>query len=475
MKKAVIVVLAGLLVVSCPKKNRVPDAPSVPSGPSAVAKDSLASFSSAATDPDGDSVCIRFDWGDGDTSDWSQYVASSESVLMTHAWTAAAVCSVRAQAKDQRSLTSAWSSVHTVQVGDTWSRTFGGGYWDIGHSVQPTSDGGYIIAGQTHSYGAGWADVWLIKTDADGNKVWDKTFGGEDYDAGYSVQLTSDGGYVVAGSIGRGSGNCDVWLIRTDADGDKVWDRTFGGESWDYGRSVQQTSEGGYIIAGATHSYGAGGYDVWLIKTDADGNKVWDKTFGGESDDEGYSVQQTSEGGYIIAVATDSYGAGDGDVWLIKTDANGSKVWDRTFGGVGADRGYSVQQTSDGGYIVAGSTESLGEVDVWLIKTDAGGNKVWDRTLGGTGDCAYSVQQTSDGGYIIVGETWSYGAGECDVWLVKTDGSGEKVWDKTFGGESDDEGYSVQQTSDGGYIVVGETWSYGAGMYDVWLIKTSGP
>jgi hypothetical protein len=248
---------------------------------------------------------------------------------------------------------------------------------------------------------------------------------------------------------------------------------TFGGSRSDEGYSVQQTSDSGYIIAGVTRSYGAGGSDVWLVKTDASGNKVWDKTFGGTSDDLGNSVEQTSDGGCVITGWTWSYGAGDHDVWLVKTDADGNKVWDKTFGGMGSDEGYSVRQTSDDGYIIAGWTTSYGAsyYDVWLIKTDASGDKVWDKTFGTVRfECGHCVRQTSDGGYIVVGYSDFYGAG--DVWLIKTDALGNKTWDRTFGGSRLDEGNSVKPTSDGGYIIAGWTTSYGAGYYDVFLIKT---
>jgi hypothetical protein len=365
--------------------------------------------------------------------------------------------------------------VDVTAAADAWSRTFGGENLDFGYSVQQTSDGGYVIAGVTVSFGAGGYDVWLIKTDFDGNKVWDKTFGGTGWDEAYSVQQTSDGGYVIAGETeSYGAGECDVWLIKTDATGRKVWDRTFGGAGRDVAHSAQQTSDGGYIIAGSTDSYGAGYLDVWLIKTNADGNRVWDRTFGGAGWDEAHSVKQTSDGGYIIAGETESYGAGWDDVWLIRTDASGSKVWDRTFGGERNDLGYSVQQTTDGGYIVVGETDSYGagSGDVWLIKTDANGYKVWDRTFGGGAGSA--VQQARDGGYIIAGKCRT-GTVYTDAWLIKTDASGNKTWDRALGGTADDEATSVQQTLDGGYIITGWTFLVGAGANDVWLIKISGP
>jgi len=201
------------------------------------------------------------------------------------------------------------------------------------------------------------------------------------------------------------------------------WTKTFGGTNYEEGNSVQQTSDGGYIIASTTNSSGAGSYDVYLIKTDSNGNMVWSNTFGGAGWDWGNSVQPTSDGGYIITGWTDSFGAGFADVYLIKTDSSGNITWSKTLGGVGSDGANSIQPTKDGGYIIAGSTSSFvaGDYyDVYLIKTDSSGNITWSKTLGGaSGDGASSMQPTKDGGYIIVGETWSIGAGMADVWLIK--------------------------------------------------------
>ena len=243
--------------------------------------------------------------------------------------------------------------------------------------MQQTTDGGYVVAGYTESYGAGSYDVWLIKTDSDGNELWSKTYGGTDNDEAYSVKQTTDGGYIVAGyTESYGAGEEDMWLIKTDADGNKLWDQTFGGNYYDSANSVQQTNDNGYIVAGYTYFYGAHNHDAWLIKTDTDGNMLWDQTYGGTGlSDKAESVQQTTDGGYIIAGFTDSYGTDT--AWLIKTDADGNMLWDRTYGGGGFSDDYaeSVQQTTDGGYIVAGYAGSNpGERDVWLIKTDADGN-----------------------------------------------------------------------------------------------------
>ncbi len=356
-----------------------------------------------------------------------------------------------------------------------WEKTFGGTETDIGNSVEQTSEGGFIIAGYTSSYGAGSYDLYLIKTDSSGNSQWQKTFGGGHRERGGRVRQASDGGFIVVGNTkSYGAGGTDVYLIKTDSSGNSQWQKTFGGSDYDYGTSVQQTSDGGYIICGETWSYGAGLADVYLIKTDYSGSSQWEKTFGGSEGDWGCSVQQTSDGGFVILGYTASYGAGGTDVYLIKTDSSGNSQWQKTFGGSDYDEGYSVQQISDGGFIITGYTRSygVGNGDVYLIKTDSSGNSQWQKTFGGNElDRGQWVQQTSDGGFIVTGYTRSYGAGSADVYVIKTDSLGNSQWQQTFGGSYYDYGASVQQISNGGYIISGQTRSYGAGNQDVYLIK----
>jgi len=356
-----------------------------------------------------------------------------------------------------------------------WTRTYGGANGDYGYSVQQTTDGGYIIAGSTTSFGAGYEDVYLIKTNASGDTLWTRTYGGTAMDVGCSVLQTTDGGFVIVGYTSSfGAGGLDVYLIKTNASGDTLWTRTYGGPNNDYGNSVHQTFEGGYIIAGSTLSFGAAG-DVYLIKTNASGDTLWTKTYGGASLDYGNSVQQTLGGGFVIAGYTASFGVG-GDVYLVKTNASGDTLWTRSYGGTGLDYGNSVQQTLGGGYIIAGYTYSFGQGlddDAYLIKTNASGDSLWTRTYGGShADWGNSVQQTFDGGYIIAGGTNSFSAGDNDVFLIKTNSSGNALWTGTFGGPGDDRGYSVQQTPDDGYIIAGVTTSFGAGSNDIYLIKT---
>ncbi|MBS4028661.1 MAG: hypothetical protein KGZ58_08485, partial [Ignavibacteriales bacterium] len=255
----------------------------------------------------------------------------------------------------------------------TFIKTFGGSGDDGGNSVLQAGDGEFIIAGSTYT------DVYLIKADGNGNQVWARTFGGNSGWAS-SVQPTNDGGFIMCGTTG-GGGWRNIYLVKTDGDGNQVFAKTFGGNSNNYGSSAQQTNDGGFVIVGVRY-FDPVDSDVYLIKTNSNGDEIWTKTFGGSEPDQGYSIQQTADGGFIIVGSTSSYGAGGNDVYLIKTDENGNALFSKTFGGGSNDYGYSVQVTSDGGFIVCGSTQSFGTGKVYLIKTNGNGGQTWAKTLG---------------------------------------------------------------------------------------------
>ncbi len=355
-----------------------------------------------------------------------------------------------------------------AQAPDTlWTQKYGGTDSDHGQFVEQTSDDGYIITGWTKSFGAGLNDNWLIKTNSMGDTIWTRIYGGSQDENSSCVRQTSDGGYILfTETYSFSPVYWQVWLIKTDESGDTSWTKLIGGSRHYFVESGQEIEGKGYIFAGYTKASGAGQEDIWVVKTDTLGETIWTKTYGGSQGDLSTCIEQTDDGGYIISALTKSFGSGDYDGWLIKADTTGDSTWSKVYGGTNDDQIYYVQQTSDGGFILAGRTKSFGYTDnysnVWLIKTDASGDSMWMKTYGGPGnDYAESVQQTSDGGYIVGGQT-STGA-----WIIKTDSAGDTLWTKSLGWGT---GGHIQQTGDGGYIFLVEDFSTSS-LQDVWLVK----
>ena len=339
-----------------------------------------------------------------------------------------------------------------------WASTYSGLSNDYALSIQQTSDGGYIVAGYTNSLGIGDIDAWVMKLDSTGGVTWQKTYGGASTDTARTVWQTADGGYIVGGrSQSFGAGDYDAWVMKLDSTGGVTWQKTYGGAESNYLESVQQTADGGYIMVGNSRSLDNQS-DVWIVKLDAVGDVIWQKTYGDVKDDDVYSIQQTQDGGYIVAGDTNSFSAGDYDAWVMKLDSTGGVTWQKTYGGAESESATSIQQTADGGYIVAGFTASsgAGDFDIWVMKLDSTGGVTWQKTYGGEKyDGAASILQTADGGYIVAGFTYSYGLGTFSILLIKLNGSGSVTWQKTFGGAESNYVYSVQQTQDGGYILAG--------------------
>ena len=372
------------------------------------------------------------------------------------------------------------SNTATVSINisaPSFEKTFGGSERDFARSIKITSDGGYIIAASTQSFGAGDYDAYLIKTDPSGNEEWSQTFGDSNEERLYSVEQTSDGGYIATGrKKNLTSNNMDIYLLKTDASGNEEWNKTFGGESsYDAAYSIQVSSDGGYVIAGLIQST-TNDTEAYLLKTDASGNEEWSQTFGNGSESDYFMcMQSTSDGGYIIGGVT--YVAGNPDMYLVKTDASGNQEWTNAFGGNnGNDYGNDVLENSDGNYVLVGHADNVaggnGNEDIFTIIADPTGSRLNFSTIGGEdSDTGKSIKQTSDGLYITVGSTTSYGAGGQDGYLVKYNNNFSEGWAKTFGGADDDSFQEVQITSDGGYIIVGNTKSFGSGNYDIYLVK----
>jgi len=462
--------------------NELPNTPSTPSGPDTGLTGAEYTFASTAADPDGDSIAIRFAWGDGDTSNWSSYVPSGDTVEEGHSWADSGTYSVKAQAMDEANGVSDWSAAHTVKVSidtaHTWPKTYGGTGDESGRSVYPTEDGGCIMVGSSNSPGtAGGYDVYVVKTDSNGSSVWQRFLGGQSSDHGWSVQQTTDGGYIVAGATESWQpvGDHKMYLAKLSASGSTEWQQQLGyDDEPDEAYSVQQTRDGGYILSGYTRD---GSTDnIFLVKRHADGSGHWAVKKGfGDSYEYGWCVRQTADDGYVVVGQTDQYGD-DVDVFLVKVSSSGETDWYTHFdpgSGQGNDYGYSIRQTSDGGYIIAGMTNfpgTAGGYDVYLVKTDGSGNITWQRTFGGQyNDVGYSAIEVPGGGYIVAGYTGSFGHGGNDVYLIRTDASGDTVWTRTFGGIGNDGACSVERQYDK-YLVMGSTSSYGAGS-DFLLLK----
>jgi hypothetical protein len=357
----------------------------------------------------------------------------------------------------------------------TFQKIIGGANNDVGYSIQSTADGGYVIVGNTDSYGTGLKEVYLIKTNEGGDTIWTKTYGqmGSADEVGLFVQQTSDGGYIISGYTDLNDPTLETFILKTDSDGNVIWGTVFGslGGGHSVGKCIRETSNGDFIVTGYKKgSFIPGNVSVSLNKISANGIYLWGEVI--LSVGIGLSINLTSDGGYIVTGHKELYGSGSSDVFLIKTDNLGNVLFAKSYGGVNDEKGTSVQQTSDGGYIVTGTTESFGNTgkDIYLIKTDSIGNTLWTRTLGGVNDeDGTSVHQTWDGGYIICGSTNSFGAGNYDTYLIKTDSAGETVWSRTFGSAGADYANSVKQTADRGFVLTGSKQEMDS---DVYIIKT---
>jgi uncharacterized delta-60 repeat protein len=356
----------------------------------------------------------------------------------------------------------------------TFAERIGGSNDDFAYSIIQSSDGGYVVAGYTNSFGGSY-DFYVVKLDSSGSVAWTKTIGGSGDDQANSVVQSSDGSYVVAGyTTSFGAGGADMYVVKLGSGGNVQWTKTIGGSDDDFANSVIQSSDGGYVIAGYTQSFGAGGYDMYVVKLDSNGNVVWTKTIGGSNSDVANSIVQSSDGGYVVAGETLSFGASGRDIYVVKLDSSGNIVWTKTIGGSWDDFANSVIQSSDGGYVIAGYTQSFGAGwdDIYVVKLDSSGNVQWTKTIGGSADDeAWSIIQSSDGGYVVAGRTNSFGAVYKDIYVVKLDSSGNVQWTKTIGGSADDEAWSIIQSSDGGYVVAGYTYSFGAVYKDIYVVK----
>jgi peroxiredoxin len=363
-----------------------------------------------------------------------------------------------------------------------FTKTIGGPTPSAASTARPTEDGGFIVAGWTATTGFTPSyDAWLVKTRADGSRVGAFTFGDTQLDRAFSAIQTRDGGYVLAGETER-QGDIDGLLVKVDALGKKVWTRTYGGRGDDVLLEVRETSNGGFILAGRTSSTGSGQSDAWLVRTDLDGVEAWSRTFGGTGPDEACSVEETADGGFIVAGSacltreSDPSSVPLAVAWLFKVDAGGSLLWSRKFDGDGCGRLFRVRPTREGGYVAVGEKRAAGPTSyggAWLINLDRNGQTAWSRTYGGNlYNQARAVVQTADGGYVVAGTTQPAGSSSRRAWLLKTGPEGNEVWMRTFGDSDPVFALDVAQTADGGFIIACKRWSSKTYASEALLIRT---
>lgn len=402
-----------------------------------------------------------------------------------------------------------------------WQKSYGGTGADEAFSIQETSDGGYIIAGQSMSNNIdvsgnhGMFDYWIVKTNSTGTIQWQKSFGGTSNDVAKSILQTNDGGYIVTGStysingdVTGNHGNGDYWVIKLSGAGAVEWKKCYGGSNTDDAFSIRKTSDGGYIVAGSTFSPNDGdvtgnhgSWDYWILKINSIGTLLWQKTYGGSSADNASSIGETTDGGFIISGLSHSIDGdvtgnnGNDDYWVVKISSSGSLEWQKSLGGSSVDHAYSVLQALDGGYVIAGGTNSNnvnvsgnhGMEDYWVVKLSSLGTIQWQKCLGGSSDDrAYSISLARDGGYIVAGATSSNNGditgnhGFSDYWIVKLGNAGDIQWQKAIGGSGSEFAYSIMPASDGGYIISGYSGSNDGdatvhqGFGDYWIVKLVG-
>ncbi|MBL0062017.1 MAG: T9SS type A sorting domain-containing protein [bacterium] len=370
------------------------------------------------------------------------------------------------------SLVIVFATLATAQVPDSlWTRYYNSGESEICFGIDETTDNGLILAG--YALLDTGATAVLIKTGPNGSPFWSRTFG--DNEQAYCVLQTADGSYLVGGSSTNEEGNSSTWLMKASSTGDSVWSRTFGGISGEDCRSIVATSDGGYLLAGNTTSFGEGDNDAWIVKTDANGGGLWTRTVGSDGSDQCIDAIRTSDNGYVFVGQTDSLATWGGvDAWIVKLNSQGDTLWSRTFGGQEFEFFYSVQEAQDGGYVAAGATQSnsAGSYDFFIAKTDANGNGQWTHTYGDIGDDECSeIRALPDGGFILSGPTGSFDNNAYGTWILRTDALGDTLWSKVIRPDTTGYGFCGILLSDGGYAFAGGGLRISNGRQDMLVTK----
>lgn len=357
-----------------------------------------------------------------------------------------------------------------------WQKAYGGDGRDKAYDVISLKDGGTMIAGMSRSYGRGRSDMMIVRMDKKGKTLWRSSYGGKKRDDAYAITRSSDGNFFAVGSSESFSndGDKDVYVVKFDKDGKRIWQKTYGGAESDVGKSVVAVNNGGILIAGFTNSYGKDRTDVYILYIDKDGKEIWSKAIGGKEEDEAHDISLTADGGFVVVGSTASYGKGREDFYILKFDGNGKFLWDKVYGGVESDILHTLTPTRDGGFVVAGETKSFESKhkDIDIIKYTKDGEQVWHKIFGfDSKDWVNDIIKIPGGGYLLAGTTKSFGFGKFDFYVLEIDSKGSSVWANVFGGETKDIAHALTRTKDGKIIVVGETDSFGSGGYDFMILE----
>lgn len=356
-----------------------------------------------------------------------------------------------------------------------FEKVYGGSAYDKGYSVIQTYDKGYAVAGASSSYGHGAMDAYLLKVDSSGVIQYHHAFGGINIDQAYSINETPDSGLIIAGYTNSfGNGGYDMYVIKTNLSGDTTWTHTYGGTDWDFAYSIKPTNDGGYILAGGTYSFGNGNEDMYLLKLNSSGDTVWTRTFGGINDDEVRSVIQTSDGGYIVTGNTKSFGDTDGDIYTLKIDSSGGVSWTYLYSQALTDEAYDIIESSAGMYIIGGRTNSIGSgnFDGLIVQVSLTGSYIFAGLYGGSNnDGFHAITLTPQGRFAMMGYTYTYGFGlGTNDYLLYIENPFNGFHSGTYGGNKMEEAHSVANTTDGGYIICGSSTSYST-LDHIYLIK----
>ncbi len=355
-----------------------------------------------------------------------------------------------------------------------FQKNYGGANDEFGKAVLEYTNGDLFVVASTNSLGAGQKDIYLIKTDAKGNTIWSKTFGGSGNDEPNEIIKTTDGNLLIIGTTNSyGAGGNDIYLIKIDTSGVLLWQKEYGGAGDEVGEDIVIASDGNYLMNGLTSSFGSGLRDIYLLKINPSGIVIWTKTYGGALDDGGISLCNADSGNIMLFCFTDNFGAVNRDCFVVKVNSLGDSLNSWLYGGSEYEQAVSIRPTTDGNFIICGHTASFGHIEhnVYALKISGNGTIFWENNYGGSfHDGAEHGEQSDDGGFIFAGRTSSFGNNYEQAYLVKTDAAGNMEWQKDYGGNADDAAYNIVETENS-YIIVGNTLSITNGNNDVFLVK----